>query len=57
MIPAEYPSLRVFTTMPGIVATGIVTDFWAPFAKDHVDLTGSLALYLSQPRADYLKGS
>ncbi len=30
---------------------------WTPFAKDHADLTGMLALYLAQPRADYLKGT
>lgn len=53
----EYPSLRVFTSMPGIVLTGMVTDFWKPFAKDHVELIGMLALYLAQPRADFLKGS
>jgi len=53
----ESPTLRVFSTMPGIVATGMVNDFWKPFAIDHADLTGMLALYLVQPRADYLKGS
>ncbi|CZR51408.1 related to peroxisomal short-chain alcohol dehydrogenase [Phialocephala subalpina] len=53
----EYPSLRVFTTMPGIALTDMVTDFWVPFAKDHVSLVGMLALYLAQPRADFLKGS
>lgn len=53
----EYPTLRVFTTMPGIVQSEMVTDFWVPFAHDHVDLIGMLALYLVQPRADFLKGS
>jgi hypothetical protein len=43
--------------MPGIAETGMVSDFWRPFSQDHVDLTGMLALYLSQPRADFLKGS
>jgi len=52
----EHPTLRVFSTMPGISSTGMVTDFWRPFAIDHVELTGMLALYLAQPRADYLKG-
>ncbi len=37
--------------------TGMVSDYWKPFAKDHVDLTGMLALWLVQPRADFLKGS
>jgi len=53
----EYPTLRVFTTMPGIAPTEMPTPFWIPFALDHVDLTGMLALYLVQPRADFLKGS
>ena len=45
--------------MPGIVETamsGPLGGFWHPFAKDHADLTGMLALYLAQPRADFLKG-
>lgn len=53
----EYPTLRVFTSMPGIALTGMVEEFWLPYAKDHVELTGMLALYLAQPRADFLKGS
>lgn len=53
----EYPKLRMFTTMPGIVATDMPPDNFRPFAHDHVDLTGMLALYLAQPRADYLKGT
>jgi len=53
----EYPTLRVFTTMPGIAPTEMPTEFWLPFARDHVDLVGMLALYLVQPRADFLKGS
>lgn len=55
-VQLENPTLRVFSTMPGISATGMVTDFWKPYALDHNDLTGMLALYLAQPRADYLKG-
>jgi hypothetical protein len=44
--------------MPGIVKTAMAaeSEFWGPFAQDHADLTGMLALYLAQPRADYLKG-
>lgn len=40
----------------GVTATDMTTPFWIPFAKDHVDLVGMLALYLVQPRADFLKG-
>lgn len=43
--------------MPGISPTDMATEFWIPYAKDHPDLTGMLALYLAQPRADFLKGS
>ncbi|PVH80210.1 NAD(P)-binding protein [Cadophora sp. DSE1049] len=53
----ELPHLRVFTTMPGIVMTAMQQEAFFPFAKDHADLTGMLALYLVQPRADFLKGS
>jgi hypothetical protein len=31
------------------------SSIWAPFTKDNADLTGMLALYLAQSRADYLK--
>ncbi|OBT41325.1 hypothetical protein VE00_08517 [Pseudogymnoascus sp. WSF 3629] len=37
-IQIEYPTLRVFTTMPGIAATDMTTGFWEPYALDHVDL-------------------
>ncbi|KAF7857974.1 hypothetical protein EAF04_009331 [Stromatinia cepivora] len=56
-LSVEYPSLRVFTTMPGIAATKMVPEYLKPYALDHVELTGMLALYLVQERADYLKGS
>ncbi|KAI6717209.1 hypothetical protein JHW43_000384 [Diplocarpon mali] len=56
-IQIEHPNLRVFTTMPGIVLTDMTAEQYIPYAKDHIDLTGMLALYLAQPRADFLKGS
>ncbi|KAJ8061976.1 hypothetical protein OCU04_009759 [Sclerotinia nivalis] len=56
-LSVEYPSLRVFATMPGIAATKMVPDYFMVYALDHVELTGMLALYLVQERADYLKGS
>ncbi|KAH7308810.1 hypothetical protein BKA65DRAFT_601664 [Rhexocercosporidium sp. MPI-PUGE-AT-0058] len=56
-VQIELPNLRTFTTMPGIVMTAMQQEAFLPFAKDHVDLTGMLALYLVQPRADFLKGS
>jgi hypothetical protein len=56
LISIEYPTLRTFTTMPGIVQSEMTNDYWRPYALDHADLTGLQALYLAQPRADYLKG-
>ncbi|KAF2464762.1 short chain dehydrogenase-like protein [Lindgomyces ingoldianus] len=53
----EYPTLRVFSLMPGIVATEMAATSFLPYAKDDAEQTGALALYLSSPRADYLKGS
>ena len=57
MLPQDYPKIRAFTTIPGIVATDILEEWLRPFAKDAVDLTGGLALYLSSSRADFLKSS
>ncbi len=42
--------------MPGVVRSEMADDFWKQFAHDHAELVGMLALYLSSPRADYLKG-
>ena len=58
LLCAEYPNLRAFTTVPGVVP---VESFpkdhpFYSFAKDHPDLTGMLALYLAQPKADWLRG-
>ena len=55
-LDAEYPHLRTFSLSPGIIQTGMTSDMFKPFAKDHVELPGMMALYLSQERADFLKG-
>ncbi|KAK8119793.1 NAD(P)-binding protein [Apiospora kogelbergensis] len=55
-VHAEYPTLRAFTTTPGIVLTKMITPAFAKYAVDHPDLLGALTLYLAQPRADYLRG-
>ncbi|KAH6673431.1 hypothetical protein B0J14DRAFT_666817 [Halenospora varia] len=53
----EYPSLRLFTIHPGVVATSFTADGdLAPFAVDAPELAGMLVGYLAQPRADYLRG-
>ncbi|KAK3062026.1 hypothetical protein LTR53_019554, partial [Teratosphaeriaceae sp. CCFEE 6253] len=59
-LQVEYPSLRAFTLLPGIVNTDMlhITDpQFMRFAKDEAELTGALVLYLASSRADYLKGS
>ena len=43
--------------MPGIVFSEMTNEYWKQYAFDHAELTGLQALYLAQPRADYLKGS
>lgn len=55
-LDAEYPHLRAFTLSPGIPHTTLTRDSFKPFAKDHVELPGMMCLYLSQERANYLKG-
>ncbi|RVX74623.1 hypothetical protein B0A52_01749 [Exophiala mesophila] len=53
----EYPKIRTFITIPGIVATEALEEWLLPYAKDSVELTGALSLYLSTNRADFLKSS
>ncbi|KAI9699909.1 MAG: hypothetical protein M1820_006971 [Bogoriella megaspora] len=59
-VEAEYPGIRSFTVLPGIVPTDInpnTLSAFAEYAKDEAEQTGALALYLASSRADYLKGS
>ena len=54
---AEYPSLRAFTLLPGLVQTEpLAGSFLESFAGDHADLTGLVSLWLTQPKADFMKG-
>jgi len=53
----EYPTLRSFTMLPGIVPTDLADEKFLSFAKDEGELSGVLGLYLATPRGDYLKGS
>ena len=43
--------------MPGIVESQMLLPWARPYAVDNGILTGAMSLYLSTPRADYLKGS
>ncbi len=47
-LDAEYPHLHTFTLSPGIILTGLTDESFKPFAKDHVELPGMMALYFSQ---------
>lgn len=42
--------------MPGIVQTGMTLDALKPFAKDSAALSGSWTLFLSTPRAEWMRG-
>jgi NAD(P)-dependent dehydrogenase (short-subunit alcohol dehydrogenase family) len=55
-LDAEYPHLRAFSLSPGIVLTALTHETFKPFAKDHIDMPGMFTVYLSQKRADYLRG-
>ena len=54
--PIEHPSLRVFCCMQDIVERKPTPPDSPPYAINGT-LTGPMSLYLSTPRADYLKGS
>jgi hypothetical protein len=47
----------MFTCFPGLVMTDMIQEFAKPWAIDHAEMVGSLALYLSLTRADFLRGS
>ena len=54
--PIEHPNLRVFCCMQSISEKVSRYAVALPYAMDGT-LTGAMSLYLSTPRADYLKGS
>jgi NAD(P)-dependent dehydrogenase (short-subunit alcohol dehydrogenase family) len=53
---AEQPNIRVFLLIPGIVQTGMTVDSLKPYAKDSSSLSASWTLFLSTPRAEWLRG-
>lgn len=53
---AEQPSLRVFLLIPGIVETNMTLDALKPYAKDTPALSASWTLFLSTPRAEWMRG-
>ncbi|KAM0191776.1 hypothetical protein ACHAPC_002088 [Botrytis cinerea] len=56
-VDASYPTLRIFSLLPGLVATPSQQPQNLPYARDDPAMSGMLTLYLSQARADYLRGS
>lgn len=60
LLDLEQPNLRVFSVHPGLVEAengrGVVIDAFTPFAIDKAALTAGLTLWLSTPKADFLKG-
>lgn len=53
----DYPTLRPFTLLPGIVPTDMNSPDFRFFAQDDAEQTGALGLYLASSRADYLVNS
>ena len=55
-LDAEYPHLRAFSLSPGVILTSLTHESFVPFSKDHIEMPGMFTVYLSQDRADYLRG-
>ncbi|KAF1952517.1 NAD(P)-binding protein [Byssothecium circinans] len=53
----EQPNMRVFMLIPGIVQTGMTVDSLKPYAKDSPGLSGGWTLFLSTPRAEWMRGA
>ncbi|KAK7228146.1 hypothetical protein V2G26_000316 [Clonostachys chloroleuca] len=53
---AEHAGIRVFSLIPGIVDTDMTLESLMPYAKDTPELSASWTLFLSTPRAEFLRG-
>ncbi|ROV99190.1 hypothetical protein VPNG_08248 [Cytospora leucostoma] len=53
---AEQPEVRSFTLLPGLLNTPMTAEAFKPFARDDPMLAGGMTLFLSTPRADWLRG-
>lgn len=53
---AEQPGIRVFMLNPGLVQSEMTVDSLKPYAKDSPGLSGSWTLFLSTPRAEWMRG-
>lgn len=47
-LDAEYPLLRTFSLLPGILSTGSSNQGFSHFARDHVDMAGLWTVYLDR---------
>jgi len=56
LLDLEYPNLRTFAFIPGIVETDMLVESFRPLALDKAPLSGGLSVYLSHPHADFLSG-
>jgi hypothetical protein len=52
----EHPNIRAFALHPGLVPTDVMLEAFAAMTIDPPELSGGLSLYLSTPRADFLRG-
>ncbi|KAI0179545.1 NAD(P)-binding protein [Hypoxylon sp. FL1284] len=52
----ENPSIRSFTLLPGVLKTDMTAEEYLPFAKDNPMLAGGMSLFLTTPRADWMRG-
>ncbi|KAI1209453.1 uncharacterized protein F4807DRAFT_460668 [Annulohypoxylon truncatum] len=53
---AGQPGIRVFMLIPGIDQTEMTVDMLKPYAKDSPGLSGGRTLFLSTPRAEWMRG-
>ncbi|UKZ74881.1 hypothetical protein TrVFT333_002551 [Trichoderma virens FT-333] len=51
----EYGNLRVFNVHPGMALSKVLRPELHIYAKDTVELFGSLTIYLSGPKANFLR--
>ncbi|KAF3766663.1 NAD(P)-binding protein [Cryphonectria parasitica EP155] len=56
ILHAEQPAVRSFTLLPGLLKTAMTAEAFIPFARDDPMLSGGMTLFLSTPRADWLRG-
>ncbi|KAF2787996.1 NAD(P)-binding protein [Melanomma pulvis-pyrius CBS 109.77] len=57
LLHIEHSGVRTFAFHPGLVPTDMSLDIFASQTIDPPELSGGLSLYLSTPRADFLRGT